>query len=459
MYLFKFSQTGNSDGVKKNGIHFVDNDNAPYNIGGMTRGGAVLHLCARAFAGGHDLHAAPIDSGGADPLYLASSYHQDKDYYYLFSANEAGARNLYVDLSDWDIEPGTVVEVEEVSDDHLAEVTHLVTVPANRVVSLTQKAQSLLLLSVPRTVPDRQLLLSATDDAMVKAGSNSSTKYGSSPNLVVKNSVDTPGGRSVSFVKFDTSAIGGSLVERAVLQLSGENLGSDSHAIAHVYGLTNDDWDESTITWATAPNLASSEGVADSISDNFILGINDSAEFVGHLTADQNFQLLSVDVTDFLREHADQQVTFLIAREVRFNGENVSDALNYLNFASNERGGDLGPKLWLELRGPAVIGDYDGSGTVDPEDYLVWKSNFGSISNLAADGNHGGIVDAADYTIWRDNLNDGVASVFSGNKGAVPEPTGLQLLGCASAIVPLLPFRCSRVYAMATCLKELSDEP
>ena len=71
---------------------------------------------------------------------------------------------------------------------------------------------------------------------------------------------------------------------------------------------------------------------------------------------------------------------------------------------------------------PASTGDYSGNGTVGPEDYTIWKSNFGT-ANVAADGNGDGIVDAADYTIWRDNLGAG-----SGSAASVPEPTGLMLM-------------------------------
>ncbi|HEX2474004.1 MAG TPA: hypothetical protein VHK01_04630, partial [Lacipirellulaceae bacterium] len=52
--------------------------------------------------------------------------------------------------------------------------------------------------------------------------------------------------------------------------------------------------------------------------------------------------------------------------------------------------------------GPAPVGDYDGSGTVDGGDYSFWRMHFGS-NNAAADGNMNGIVDAADYVIWRKN--------------------------------------------------------
>jgi hypothetical protein len=54
-----------------------------------------------------------------------------------------------------------------------------------------------------------------------------------------------------------------------------------------------------------------------------------------------------------------------------------------------------------------LLGDYDGNGTVGPEDYTKWKSTFGStVATLGAgaDGNTNGVVDAGDYTIWRDSL-------------------------------------------------------
>jgi pimeloyl-ACP methyl ester carboxylesterase len=55
-------------------------------------------------------------------------------------------------------------------------------------------------------------------------------------------------------------------------------------------------------------------------------------------------------------------------------------------------------------------GDFDHNGVVDGNDYGTWKANFGSVSELAADGNSDGVVDAADYTVWRNNLGAGVTS-------------------------------------------------
>lgn len=64
-------------------------------------------------------------------------------------------------------------------------------------------------------------------------------------------------------------------------------------------------------------------------------------------------------------------------------------------------------------------GDYDQNGVVDPDDYALWDSVYGSIIDTGADGNDDGVIDAADYTIWRDAFdspNDAVAA---------PEPSAL----------------------------------
>ena len=79
-----------------------------------------------------------------------------------------------------------------------------------------------------------------------------------------------------------------------------------------------------------------------------------------------------------------------------------------------------------------LAGDYSGNGTVGPEDYSLWKANFGSTTMLAADGNGDGIVNAADYTVWRNNL--GATLPGAGSAGAspshatVPEPSSMFLL-------------------------------
>ena len=83
--------------------------------------------------------------------------------------------------------------------------------------------------------------------------------------------------------------------------------------------------------------------------------------------------------------------------------------------------GTLGIDNVIALSAP-TIGDYDGDGVVDADDYQLWDSTFGQVgADLSADGNGNGAVDAADYTVWRD--------AFDAVPIAIPEPCSLVLLG------------------------------
>ncbi len=364
----------------------------------------------------------------------------ERDTYYLFTSNEAtSSRSLTVNLENWGIAPGARAIVEQVSADRQGEVSQILTVPANGILNLTQPAQSVFRVSVPKTAPTYVVSLGATDDAMVKAGANANNNFGASPNLYAKNSVTNPAARNVSYIKFNTGDIANSEVQQAILQVWGQNTGSASQVITHVYGLTDNNWDEATITWNTAPNLSASNSTSlNDISQNFITDIGNTAHIVGELTAVATARQMSIDVTDFVRNHPDEQITFLIAREVRFDGENVDDSLTSLQLASRQRGTDPGPQLFMTLSSFALPGDFDHDGIVDANDYTIWRQDYG-MTNSDADGNRDGVVDAGDYVIWRHNQGKTLPSSSSVAAAtlAVPEATAAWLAGLAVGLLLL----------------------
>jgi hypothetical protein len=86
--------------------------------------------------------------------------------------------------------------------------------------------------------------------------------------------------------------------------------------------------------------------------------------------------------------------------------------------------------------GAIAPGNYDLTGNVDAADYELWKSTFGSTTDLRADGNQDGLINAADYTVWRDWLGVGATpSSGSGSLARVPEPTTMVLLAAGIALI------------------------
>lgn len=111
-----------------------------------------------------------------------------------------------------------------------------------------------------------------------------------------------------------------------------------------------------------------------------------------------------------------------------------------------------------------VAGDYDGNGSVGPEDYSVWRDTLNSSvpNGTGADGNADGTVNENDYSVWKNafgsvsgaGIEDLVfrykeengnfvfgfveyvssAGVQAGS-ATVPEPSGLALLALGGAAI------------------------
>jgi hypothetical protein len=55
----------------------------------------------------------------------------------------------------------------------------------------------------------------------------------------------------------------------------------------------------------------------------------------------------------------------------------------------------------LERQPNPLAGDYNFSGVVDAADFVVWRKNVGSTTDLQADGDGDGDIDQDDYNVWR----------------------------------------------------------
>jgi hypothetical protein len=124
---------------------------------------------------------------------------------------------------------------------------------------------------------------------------------------------------------------------------------------------------------------------------------------------------------------------------VLWNGAQVSQWIGIPTTANHPQLFQFGSQLttgagamdfkYVALRSldPTFKGDYNGDAAINTADYSVWRENFGSYSNLAADGNANLIVDAGDFTYWRDRRSAAAT--------AIPEPATILLLVVALYLV------------------------
>lgn len=119
------------------------------------------------------------------------------------------------------------------------------------------------------------LAISASEDAFVRGGSNSSSNYGSDTKLLVKENSGTADNDRMGFVKFDLSSIPGS-VASAKIRLKVQN---DDPGSSHDLNLVSDDsWSENSITWDNRPSSGSLLGtqVVPSIGEWLEIDVTDA---------------------------------------------------------------------------------------------------------------------------------------------------------------------------------------
>jgi hypothetical protein len=84
----------------------------------------------------------------------------------------------------------------------------------------------------------------------------------------------------------------------------------------------------------------------------------------------------------------------------------------------------------------AVAGDYNGNGSVDAADYVVWLDHLGQAFQLSNEvaGVTPGMVTQEDYSAWRARFGN-AAGAAAGLNSAIPEPSGWVLVLAAVSTI------------------------
>jgi hypothetical protein len=347
LYCFKISQTVGSGYPAKNGTHYVDNTDKPYNIGGITNGGEVWRLINKALAPGRSRLAFQADSG-ASGLDVQASYDPVTKRYYLLSVNNTTTGlALTANFSAWNIPTNNQVMLEEVSESSYGAGKLWTNIGAAQSITATQGSNSVWLFTVPSQPQSPLQTLAASDDAQVNDGTNSGVNFGTNASLFIANNSTNASYRSAAFLKFNISSINPTNAQLAILRLNASAANGSSLVQAYVYGITNNNWSQTNLTWASAPNLAQGIAAGTNIPNNFVVGAGVSAQLLGQLVAGATPSEKTIDVTSFLQQAPGTNVSFMLVREVHFAGD-VQDN-DGVSVTSTEAGTTNGPSLDLAM--------------------------------------------------------------------------------------------------------------
>lgn len=362
MYCFKYSQTY-STYIAKNGMHYVDNNDVPYNTGGITKAGEVWRLINKGFAPGRNRLNFSKDSG-ASGLDVQASYDPATGRYYLLSVNNTSSSvSLTANFSAWNIPTNNQILVEEVSEVCYGAGTLWTNLGASQTVTGTEGSNTVWLYTVPSLPQQPIQTIAASDDATVTDGANSGINFGSNTNLLVEDNSTNASLRSAALIKFPLPAAPLTNLQLAVLSFNASSANGASTVLAYAYGITNNNWSQDAVTWSTAPNLAQGVAPGTNFPNNFMVGVGDltnsanganSAQLVGQLVAGSTPGQRVIDVTTFLRNASGTNVSFLLSRGVRFAGDTQDG--DGVSIVSTEGNAALAPHLELVmLPSPAVI--------------------------------------------------------------------------------------------------------
>ncbi|MCA1624721.1 MAG: DNRLRE domain-containing protein [Acidobacteria bacterium] len=308
---FKYSNV-NDAGV---GHHYTwDNAANNYDTGGYRKSASVVQLFAKGFKDARDRYktmtsASPTGYGGAYTSFDGANY-----YVWAVNTDATNSYSLNINMYGLGIYTNTLCTTEETSVDRNGEVVRRTPMPSDKILRLTQPPQSVWLITIPKGGILTTQTLTATADAQVQGGTSANTNFGLDTSMRVKkySSVDSD---RISYLKFDLNSLGRTSIKQAIINVYGRNAIDTENYAFHVYGITDDSWSESAITWNNSPNhdLASANAA----------GVGTTAFPLGVLTVNGTNGNARLDVTDFVNEQfaGNRLVSFMLIREYKYDGD------------------------------------------------------------------------------------------------------------------------------------------
>ncbi|MEB3332300.1 MAG: calcium-binding protein [Synechococcaceae cyanobacterium] len=356
LYLFKFAQTLRSGGtypVAKNGTHYVQNGTGSgFNVGGATKGAEVYRLFVKASGSARERLSSSSDAGSG--LWSQVSRDPGSGDLYVFLANTGtSAIDLSLDLSAHGLPEGSLAVVEEVSQRFSGGVSRLASVSNGQLPAASLGPQSVWLVTLPGATTTGTI--NAEADTVVADGIGRNSAAGGDDAVLLVRADGKADGRRVSLLRFSLADLNPSRTERVLLNLQAATIQDSSSIQAHLYGLNDDSWSE-TSSWSSLSQVLR-QGVADgrTIAENVVANPGTISQILGQVVVDSpQFSTRQFDVSDFVLSQSDGWASFLLVQDHRWDqalpsltsGDAQTDGLRIVS-REGSSAGSAGPQLLL----------------------------------------------------------------------------------------------------------------
>lgn len=283
-----------------------------YNISGIQRTGQVVRLFAKGFKNERPLlkTVASIQDPDFDSY---TSYDEQSGNYYIWLVQRGTfAYNLQIDLKDLDIAPGNPIIAETVNNDYYGEAKVVTNIPASRQFTYTLPAQTVVLLTIPKTKLTKKSVISSTASYVV-GGSNKQTNFNNDKKLKIQLNASEPDKNAVAYTYFDFDKKNIQNINTVLLKVNGSTNKTKEPYRIHVYGIPSTQWKADRLNWSNALLLNDKEPIINEVGQK--------AFIAGEIAFTHNNEDHYLDITTLAKKYASTGLTFVMIRETRQLGD------------------------------------------------------------------------------------------------------------------------------------------
>lgn len=304
IYFFRMTQSANLGGgeIKKNGTHFVSNENPLHNIGSTAKTAEVIRLLAGSFAGRQPLRE--VEGTKDTGIWSLAT----DNALWIASSSEDAMRRVTVDLAAWQAQPDDLLVVDEVSTRRHGDIAAVLPVGNDHKLALEVPGYSVMRVRLLRDAGHGREI-TAIASFSVEAG----TKPSTSKTLAVGHRAAPAPSTRLAYAGFGAVPADSTILAN----LATENPHEDG-VILHLYVLDGAAWSP---VGDRFPHFAAGVQPTDQIEPRLIADLGEGAEYAGAILVPPGASTVSADLTPVLSRTAGKAFGLLVVREPRFNGD------------------------------------------------------------------------------------------------------------------------------------------